>query len=133
VIPLNDAVMFAFPSDTPVTNPANTVAMPLPEEVQVAEEVRFCVEPSVYVPVAVNCVVLPMVSMVEVGLRLMETSDGPVTVRMEVPLIEPDMAVMLLVPWPTPVARPALDMVATVVVDDVHVAEFVRFCVLPSL
>jgi hypothetical protein len=77
--------------------------------------------------------VLPMVSMVEVGLRLMETSDGPVTVRMEVPLIEPDMAVMLLVPWPTPVARPALDMVATVVVDDVHVAEFVRFCVLPSL
>jgi hypothetical protein len=46
VMPLSDAVMFAVPSDTPVTSPPNTVAMLLPEEAQFAEEVMFCVEPS---------------------------------------------------------------------------------------
>jgi hypothetical protein len=107
--------------------------MLLPEEVQLAEAVMICVEPSEYVPVAVNSVVLPIVSMVELGLRLMETSDGPVTVNVVVPIIVPDVAVIVLVPCATLIASPALEMVAMPVADDVHVAVSVRFCVLPSL
>ena len=42
-------------------------------------------------------------------------------------------AVMLLVPNPTPVATPALVMVATVVVAEFQVTWVVRFCVLLSL
>jgi hypothetical protein len=71
--------------------------------------------------------VFPIVTVVEVGFRLMETSEGPVTVSVEVPVIEPDVAVIVLAPWLTPVASPALETVATAVTDDDHVAEFVRF------
>jgi hypothetical protein len=37
------------------------------------------------------------------------------------------------VPVPTPFARPPLEIVATLVVNELQVTEFVRFCVVPSL
>lgn len=43
------------------------------------------------------------------------------------------VAVMLLEPVPAPVASPAVLIVTAAVVDEVHVAEFVRFCVVPSV
>jgi len=43
------------------------------------------------------------------------------------------LAVILLVPTPTPVANPPLPMVATVAVPDAQVTDVVRFFVLPSL
>ena len=43
------------------------------------------------------------------------------------------VAEMLLEPMPAPVASPTVLIVATVVLDEFHVAELVKFCVLPSL
>ena len=43
------------------------------------------------------------------------------------------VAVMLLAPTACPVASPLLLIVAAAVFDELHTAEFVRFCVLPSL
>ena len=43
------------------------------------------------------------------------------------------VAVMLLEPVPAPVARPVVLMVTAAVLDEVQVAEFVRFWVVPSV
>jgi hypothetical protein len=47
--------------------------------------------------------------------------------------MEPEVAVMVAVPTPVPVANPLLAMVATVAEDELQVTELVRVCVLPSL
>ena len=60
VMPLWVALIFAEPTPLAVTRPlALTVATEVLEEFQVTELVRFCVLPSVKVPVAVNWSVLP--------------------------------------------------------------------------
>ena len=43
------------------------------------------------------------------------------------------VAVMLAEPMPLPVARPLVLIVAAAALEEVHVAELVRLCVLPSL
>src|SRR5580658_5307524 len=67
----------------------------------------------------------------------MLVSVGPVTVRVAVPVtvptIAPKDAEIVLVPAATPVANPPLVIVAVTVLDEVHVASEVRFCVLPLL
>ena len=55
------------------------------------------------------------------------------TVRMVVPLIAPDTALIVVVPAATPVATPEELIVATPVFDDDHVAVLVIFCVVLSL
>ena len=49
------------------------------------------------------------------------------------PLTVPDAAVIVVLPCTLLVARPVLETVATPVAEDVHVAELVKFCVLPSV
>jgi hypothetical protein len=55
------------------------------------------------------------------------------TVRVAVPEIELEVAVIVVEPTDTPVARPPAAIVATEVLEEVQVAVDVRFCVLPSL
>lgn len=43
------------------------------------------------------------------------------------------VAVMLVEPTPAPVARPVVLIVAAAVLDEVQLAELVRFCVVPSV
>jgi hypothetical protein len=62
-----------------------------------------------------------------------EVKTGGVTVKVAEPLIVPDWAVMVAVPWATPVASPALFMVAMDVAAELQVALLVRFCVVPLL
>jgi hypothetical protein len=50
-----------------------------------------------------------------------------------VPAVDPDVAVIVPVPAATAVASPPLLTVTTAVLDDDHVIEVVRFCVLPSV
>jgi hypothetical protein len=60
----------------------------------------------------------------------MDTRDGPVTVSDAVPVMLPEVAVIVTgPPAATPVARPALVMEAVPVADDVQVTLLVRFCV----
>ena len=66
-----------------------------------------------------------------------KVTEPPVTFRVVEPLIEPELAVMFVVPAPALVASPcvpaALLMVATVVTDEAHMAVVVRSCLVPSL
>jgi hypothetical protein len=91
---------------------------------------------SEYVPVAVNCCVLSTKIDGDCGVTAIETSVGAVTVRVAVPLTEPEVAVIVAVPPPTPDARPWLPavllMVAMLVLDDFHATEVVRVCMVPS-
>ena len=59
--------------------------------------------------------------------------DWAVTANSVEPTIAPDVALIVLVPTPAPVAKPPAVMVAVGVVPDDHVTEVVKFCVLVSL
>jgi hypothetical protein len=67
------------------------------------------------------------------GVTAIDWSVAAVTVSVAEPFIVPDVALMVEVPTPAPVARPAAVIVATVVVPELHVAVLVRFWVVPSL
>jgi len=102
-----------------------------------AVPVRFCVLPSVYVPVAVYCCVVPSAIDGAVGVTAIDTSAAAVTVTVVDPLIVPEVAVIVAVPSPTlvasPVVCPAMLIVATVGVSELHCTVPVMFCVLPSV
>jgi hypothetical protein len=68
------------------------------------------------------------------GVTTIDTSVGPVTVSVSAELTTlSSVAVMLLVPVPTPLARPPAAMDPTKEFEEAHVTLFVRFCVLESL
>src|SRR5208283_3469778 len=91
-------------------------------------------ELSEYVPVAVNCCVVPLAIDGLTGVTAIDCSVAAVTVNTSAGDVTPlSAAVMLLVPTPTPVARPPAAIVATVVVAEVQVTDAVRFAVLLSL
>ena len=103
-------------------------------EAHVTWLVRFCVVPSVYVPVAVNCWVAPLAIDGFAGVTAIDCSVAAVTVSVV------DAADRhrrgrrdRRVPAASSVARPAAVIVATVVVAEVHVTWLVRFCVVPSV
>jgi hypothetical protein len=68
--------------------------------------------PSVKVPVAVNCCVVPAGIEGMAGVTEIDTSVACVTVRVVVPTIEPDVAVTLALPIATLDATPVLLTVA---------------------
>jgi len=81
----------------------------------------------------VNCWVVPGAIDAVLGVTAIETNDG-VTVKAAVPLIDPELAVIVAVPGASPVANPVcLPTLATDSAEEVHVAEVVRFCVVPLL
>jgi hypothetical protein len=126
------ALIVLVPVPTAFANPpAAIVATLVVCEVHVAVLVRFCVELSEKVPVAVNCLVVPLVIEGFAGVTAIDTSVGAVaaTVRVVEPLTAPEAALIVLVPAATPVAKPPALIVATLVVCEVHVAVLVRFCV----
>jgi hypothetical protein len=140
-MPPDVAVIVTVPALTPVARPFEpevllTVARAVFDEDQVAEEVRFCVDPFVYVPVAVNCWVVPAAMLGDDGVTAIETRVAEVTVRVVAPEIPPDDAVMVADPVAADVASPwepeVLLMPATLLLEDAHVTAVVRSWVLPS-
>jgi len=136
------AVIVAVPCPTLVANPIVAPVLLMVAVVGVSElhctaEVRGCVLPSVYVPVAVNCSVVPRAIEGVAGVIAIVTRAAAVTVSTVDPLIEPDVAVIVAVPCPTlvanPMVAPVLLMVAVVGVSELHCTTEVRFCVLPSV
>jgi hypothetical protein len=96
--------------------------------------VRFCVELSLNVPVAVNCCVFPAANDGFAGVTAIDDSTAAVTVNVVVPFTDPDAALIVTGPPNfTPVASPAALIVATVVSDELHVTVLVMFCVELSL
>jgi len=124
------ACIWLVPTATAVAKPpAAIVATVVVTELQVAVLVKFCVELSEKVPVAVNCSVLPFAIEGFAGVTAMDTSVAAVTVRVVDPVMPPETALIVLVPVATPVANPPAVIVATVVVTELHVAVLVKFCV----
>ena len=70
---------------------------------------------------------MPAATEAVAGVTEIEVSKGAVTVKLTEPLIVPDLAVIVVLPCATPVARPALLTVAIDVADEVQVALLVRF------
>src|SRR5271154_1854511 len=137
VEPLMDddvAVIVEVPTPAPLASPAALiVAMVVVPDDHVTLDVRFCVVSSLNVPVAVNCCVAPLVIEGFAGVTAIDCSVADVTVRTVEPLIAPDVALIVEVPTPAPVASPDVLIVAAVVVAELHVTVLVRFCVEPSL
>lgn len=104
------------------------------DELHVTELVRLCVLPSLKVPIAVNCSLEPMFNEPDGALTAIDCSVAEVTVSTiafeTTPLW---VALTVVVPPVSPVAKPVAVIVATAVLEELHVAELVRFCVLPSL
>src|SRR5579864_1257691 len=127
------AVIVLLPTAKALAKPALlTVATDWLRELQVTEDVRSCLLPSLNVAVAVNCCAVPegiegLLGVTAIALRV------GVTVSLVVPVTEPELAIMFALPGATPVAKPAALTVATVVDAEVQVTEFVRSCLLPSL
>jgi hypothetical protein len=68
------------------------MAMLVLEELHVTEEVRSCVLPSVYIPVAVNCKVPPTKVPGRLGDTAKDFSTAVCTVRLTEPLTAPTVA-----------------------------------------
>lgn len=133
-IPLWVAVMLLDPVATAEAKPPLTFTAAALEELQLAELVRFCVLPSLKVPVAVNCSEVPLAIEAFDPLTVIDCSVAAVTAKAKIfDVIPPCVAVMLLEPTATPVNRPPVVMVAVAGVEDVQATEPVKFCVLPSL
>ena len=97
VLPLKAAVMVEEPAATPVARPLLlTVAVDVLDEVQVTFVVIFWVEESEYVPVAVNCWVLPTGPLAVAGVTAIEDNETVVgTVRVAPPDLPPKVAMMV--------------------------------------
>jgi hypothetical protein len=135
VEPLTDpdaAVMVAVPFATLVARPwPLMVATAAEEEVQSTELVMSCVLESLKVPVAENCFVVPTAMLEFAGVTAIDTSVAAVTVSDAVPLTDPDVAVIVVVPALTPDASPPELTLATELDNEFHVTD-VNSCVLPS-
>jgi hypothetical protein len=130
LMPADVASILLVPAATAVAKPpAAIVATVVVTELQVAVLVKFCVELSENVPVAVNCSVLPFAIEGFAGVTAIDTSVGAVTVRFVDPSTAPEAACIWLAPVATPVAKPPAVMVTTLVVCEVQVTEPVKFCV----
>src|ERR1700722_16780689 len=128
------ALIELVPTPAPVAKPpAVIVATDGVPDAHVTLPVRFCVELSLYVPVAVNCCVVPLEIVGFAGVTAMDCNVAVVTVSTVEPLTVPRVALIELVPTPAPVAKPPAVIVATEGVADAHVTEPVKFCVVLSL
>jgi hypothetical protein len=144
VVPLilpDVAVIVADPVATEVASPLDppallTVATPVSDELQVADAVKSWVVLSEYVPVAVNCCFVPRAMLGLVGVTAMDTRMAGVTVSVVVPLILPDVAVIVADPVATEVASPldpsALLTVATLVSEELQITDAVTSCLVLS-
>lgn len=122
------AVIVVEPTARHVASPVLLiVAIPLFDELHVTDAVKSRVLPSEKVPVAVNCLVVPIPLVGLIGVTAIDES--ALTVRVVEP-VTPSVAVMLVEPAATADARPfepdALLTVATAVFEEVHVANGVK-------
>lgn len=90
-----------------------------------------CVLLSLKVPVAENCLVVPVDIAAFAGVTASDTRLAPVTVSDAVPVTDPDATVMVDVPVPRLLANPLALIDATALEPENHITD-VNCCVLPS-
>jgi hypothetical protein len=96
------------------------------------EPVMFCALPSVKVPVAANCSVVPSAMLGIAGVMAMETNAAGLTVRVDEPRMLAAAAVIVVWPVDALVASPLALTVPTDGADELQVVDAVRSSVLPS-
>lgn len=127
------AVMVAVPGAMAVTRPLlPTVATDVLDELQVTPPLISWLVPSEYTPGAENCVVGPTGMLGLIGVTDMEDRVAGVTVRVVLPDIVPEEAVMTAVPAAMAVARPLPSTVATDVFVELQVTCVGRTLLVPS-
>jgi len=115
--------MVAVPAEKAVARPLLLiVATDISVELQMTCVVILKLVPSEYVPVAVNCRVAPIDMLGLAGVINMEERVAEFTVRVVLPDILPEVAVMVALPATTAVAWPLLLMVATDAFDELQLA-----------
>jgi hypothetical protein len=127
------AVMVAVPAATAVARPLLfTVATDVLDELQVTCVVISRLVPSEYVPEAANCLVTPIGMLGLAGVTDMEDRVVGVTARDVLPETLPEVAVIVVEPTATALARPLLFTVATDALDELQVTCVVISWVVPS-
>jgi hypothetical protein len=124
------AVIVAVPRALAAASPVPLTPATLLDELHVTEPARFCVEPSVYVPTAENCCVVPSGMESADGVMASDTSAGAPIVKLALAEIEPALAVIVVVPTVVVLASPVALTLATLL-DDAQFTEPVRFCTEP--
>lgn len=128
------AVIVADPVTTGVASPVGPiVAIEVADDFQLTEFVRSCVVPSVKVPIAWSCCVVPRGTDAVGGVTAIETKAAGVTDRLVAPVIDTAEALIVVVPTDCDIARPAAETVATVGASNVQAADAVKSSVLPSV
>lgn len=104
-----------------------------PDDFHVTALLRSCVVPSLNLPVAVSCILVPSPSFVRGAVMLMEDSLAVDTVKLVEAVGLPNCAPIRLDPAVTVVVFPAMGLVATAVSLEVHLVATtaVRSCTLP--
>jgi hypothetical protein len=130
VVPPRDAVMVLVPSRTPVATAPVIVATPALADVHVASAVTSCVDPSLYLPVAVNASANPFATVGVAGATEIVSSTGAVTSTVAVPLWPSRLAETVVDPRAAADTSPAFT-VAIPGLADVHTESAVRSCWAP--
>src|SRR5580658_3787294 len=102
------AVIIALPTPSPLANPLLAILATVEDELQLTELVRSCALPSLYIPVAAYCWLVPLAIDALPGLTDIDTRTGAVTATLTEPVIVPEVAVIVVVPGVTLVATPPL-------------------------
>jgi len=136
LIPPNVALMVEVPRLVAVASPLTVIDAALLDECQCATPVTSWVLPSEKVAVAVNCWLRPSASVGFAGATVINVGVTEVTVNSVLPLTDPRVALMVVVPADTADASPmvgaVLLIVATDELEDAQVTCDVRFWVLLS-
>lgn len=127
--PPNVAVMVVEPAATAEAKPFEPdalliVATPVFDELHVANVVKSWVAPFDKVPLALNCWVVPTAMVWLTGVTTINATVS--TVSVATPEIPPNVAVMVVEPVATAVARPEPLMIATPGSNELHVANAVK-------
>lgn len=127
------AVIVVVPVPTLVTNPfTSTVATPVAVDDQV-NDVSNCVLPSSKFPTALNCSVVPAAIEELDGLTEIEIKCAGTTVSTELSLNDPIVAVIVVVPDASVVAKPLPFTLATEDEEEVQVTPLLKSELLPSV
>jgi hypothetical protein len=130
------AMTVAEPVAVPMANPCEPAALLIvaafESELQTAVAVKSCVVLSEKVPVALNCLVVPLAKLGFVGVTARDTSVAELTVSVVDPVMLPAAAEIVVVPAAAEAANPEALIVAAPVLDEFQVTEEVRSCVVLS-
>jgi hypothetical protein len=132
VSPERDAVTTAEPEAIPVTMPAFTAATEASDDDQVAAPVTSYTEPSVKVADATRGAVVPLATLVALGVRDSDPGCAAVTVTFADAAYPWNAAKTVALPTAFPLSTPAPTIEAAVEPDTDHVAMEVTSTTVPS-